>query len=170
MVPLVCWHKSVLTPGIRPYARCQYREGYIIRKTILEADRDKAEIVINMEYTKDSLLLWKAVFDAQAKRSDLIFGTAPNVSPENCRFIHMNPDNMLQGTSGTGTDPTNFLYNRLGDDCLRINPAFNTDGSIWKGKTGQSARQYINYGYGDTSTFLNFDSTLMSDTNLSYVC
>ena len=111
---------------------------------------------------------WKAVFDAQAKRSDLIFGTAPAISPNNCRYIHMNPNNMLQGIDGTGTDPNNFLYNRLGDDGLRINQLYNTDGSMWKGKTGQSARQFINYGYGDTTKFLDANDSNMTDTNLSF--
>ena len=159
---------GIYDPDLYIASRKLYREGYIIRKTILEADRDKAEIVINMEYTRDNLLLWKAVFDAQAKRSDLIFGTAPAISPNNCRYIHMNPNNMLQGIDGTGTDPNNFLYNRLGDDGLRINQLYNTDGSMWKGKTGQSARQFINYGYGDTTKFLDANDSNMTDTNLSF--
>ena len=159
-------HIGVYDPELFMAGRKLEREGYLIRKTIETADRDTAEIIINMEYTKDNLLLWKAIFDAQAKRNDLIFGT--NITTTNCRFIHMNPDNMLQGVSGGLTDANSFLWNRLGDDGLRVNPSYGNAASIWHNKTGQSARQYINYGYGSTSTFLDASDSNLDDNNLCY--
>ena len=87
----------------------------LLRKTILEADRASAEMVINMEYTQANLLLWKTIFDAQSKRSDLIFGT--NLSTNNTRFIHMNPGNFTQVSTESGaSDREMFLFSRLGDD------------------------------------------------------
>jgi hypothetical protein len=35
-------------------------------------------------------------------------------------------------------------YYLLGDDRLRVNPKYNTPGSVFHLKTGQSARQFIN--------------------------
>jgi hypothetical protein len=128
-------HIGVYDPELFTAGRALPREGCIIRKNIGHLDRTTAEIVINMEYTEPNLLLWKAVFDAQAKRSDLIFGTG--ISTSNCRFIHMNTRNFIQ----VGANKTNFLYSRLGDDGMLDSP--------FAPQTGQSARQFVNYGDSD---------------------
>ena len=135
------------------------REGYVLRKSIAAASRATAEIVISMEYTEANLLLWKAVFDAQARRQDLIFGTG--VSTSNCRWIHLNPFNMIQEL------PTKFLYSRLGDDGVLPNPDISAAGSPLKDMSGQSARQFVNYGYG-SSAFLPAGDPHLTDSNLSY--
>ena len=162
---------GVYDPNMFEAGRKLRRQGYLIRKSIAESDRTTANIVLNMEYTQENLLLWKGLFDAQASRDDLIFGT--NVSTSNARFIHMNPDNFLQDThtSATGStniDENNFLFNKLGDDGLRVNTNYSTSGKLVYEKTGQSARQYINYGYGDTNTFIDSNNLTLSDTNMSY--
>ena len=88
------------------------KEGYVVRKTIVDLDRGYAEIVISMEYTQANLLIWKKI-DSQAKRSDLIFNSLKTLTPSNTRFIHMNPENMMQLLSAGAPDPYNFLF-RIG--------------------------------------------------------
>jgi hypothetical protein len=121
-----------------------------------------------MEYTTANLLLWKNFFDAQKKRGDLIFNSQKTLTPSNARFIHMNPDNMIQLLSAGALDPDNFLFMRLGDDGLRVNPEYNTTGSVFHLKTGQSSRQFINYQQANADTFLDESDTNLTDNNLCY--
>ena len=157
---------GVYDPVLFEAGRKLAKSGYIIRKSIPTLARATAEIVISMEYTNANLLLWKTLFDAQATRDDLIFGT--NISTSNARFIHMNPGNFIQVTSHTGqSDLHNYLFASLGDDGMRPNSLYGTQGNVYQ-RTGQSARQYINYGYGSTNTFIEASSSSLTDTNLSY--
>jgi len=157
---------GVYDPELFVSGRKLKKEGYVVRKTIAEVDRASAEVVISHEYTADNLLLWKNFFSAQAKRTDLIFNSQKTLTPTNTRFIHMNPDNMKQVLLAGVPDPDNFLFMRLGDDGLRVNPKYNTPGSEFHLKTGQSSRQFINYQEENADTFLNESDT--TDNNLCY--
>jgi hypothetical protein len=120
---------GVYDPELFVSGRKLKKEGYVVRKTIVEVDRASAEVVISMEYTASNLILWKTFFDAQKKRTDLIFNSQKTLTPANARFIHMNPDNMKQVLLAGAPDPYNFLFMRLGDDGLRVNPEYNTTGA-----------------------------------------
>ena len=84
----------------------------------------------------------------------------------------MNPENLIQqritGNTGATLDPNNFLFNKLGDDGLRENTLYATSALPVYHKTWQSARQFINYGLGDTETFIDADNVELSSTNMSY--
>lgn len=159
-------HIGVYDPVLFAAGRQLAREGYKIMQNITTQQRATADIVIEMEYTHDNLLKWKAVFDAQSHRSDLIFGT--NITTDNCRFIHMNPGNFAR-SSGT-TQTTKFMFDRLGDDGLlpQLFTAADNVGESIQGRTGQSARQFVEYQPANADNFLAVDDSALQSGTLCY--